>query len=521
MTYQRRGRHSWFAAGGTLVATVAITAGSLAASGAPAFARGRPRPPAPTTSTTDPTTSTSTTSTTVAATTSTTSAPSGNLSKAQSWGQWLIKTRVDALTRGIKQVQGDNYLGSDGTTLISDIQADITGLQALGTTIAAATSLNEVNADNTSIFTSYQVYNFLLPMVHDVVQADWVSNVGLPDIAKALTKLQSKENAGNQSVLGPLFSNIQHQQQTATGAVSGLSGELLGYTVVEWGSNHGLLNSPGANILIADKAVRTAEKDCSRAYDYLRWFQSHGGGTTTTSTIAPTTTTTTVAPTTTTTAAAKGGHGRGFPGRGFRGRGGPGCRRHVLRCPPRPHRPGHPGTPPSTTTTSTTAPTTTTTVAPTTTTTVVTTTTTAAPGTKCFAGVIGTVLSRTGWVASSNAPSSSSDAAANALDGNLKTRFSSDEDQKPGLYFELNLGTVATFDELLMDVPNSPHDYARGYEIEVSNNGTSWTTVATCAGNGTTEIVSFPSQKAQYVKVVLTASNSSWWWSIDEFYLNG
>jgi hypothetical protein len=124
-------------------------------------------------------------------------------------------------------------------------------------------------------------------------------------------------------------------------------------------------------------------------------------------------------------------------------------------------------------------------------------------------------------VASSNAPSSSSDAPANALDGNLKSRFSTDEDQKPGLYFEVDLGSPASFDELLMDVPNSPHDYARGYEVEVSNNGTSWSTVATCAGSGTSEIVSFPSQKAQYVKVVLTASNSSWWWSIDEFYLNG
>jgi hypothetical protein len=160
-------------------------------------------------------------------------------------------------------------------------------------------------------------------------------------------------------------------------------------------------------------------------------------------------------------------------------------------------------------------------VASTTTTTVATTTTTAAPSANCFAGVIGTVLSRTGWVASSNAPSNSSDAPGNALDGNLKTRFSSGEDQKPGLYFEVDLGTTATFDELLMDVPNSPHDYARGYEVEVSNNGTSWTTVATCAGSGTSEIVSFPSQKAQYVKVVLTASDTSWWWSIDEFYLNG
>jgi hypothetical protein len=124
-------------------------------------------------------------------------------------------------------------------------------------------------------------------------------------------------------------------------------------------------------------------------------------------------------------------------------------------------------------------------------------------------------------VASSNAPSGSSGAPANALDGNLTTRFTTGEDQKPGLYFEVDLGTAGTFDEVVMDVPNSAHDYARGYEIEVSDNGTSWTTIATCAGSGTTEIVSFPSQKAQYVKVVLTASNSSWWWSIDEFYLNG
>ena len=452
--------------------------------------------------------------------------------KAQDWGRWLIKDRVDALNGEIKQVQGDNYLGSDGTTLVTQMQADITGLQGLSAAIAAATSLDVVNADNASIFTTYRLYDFLLPLVRDVVQVDWVNNVGLPDIAKALANLQGQQNAGNQSVLAPLVSNVQQQQQKATSAVSGLSGELLGYTVADWSSNHGLLTSPGTDILIADKAVRAAGNDCNRAYAYLRWLHNHGNGTTTTTsttttsttttstTLAPTTTTT-VAPTTTTTAPNKGKHGRGSPGRGHgRGHGFPRCRRHGFRCPPK-HNRGHRGTPPATTTTSTTAPTTTTTVAPTTTTTVATTTTTAAPSTNCSASVIGTVLSRTGWVASSNAPSSSSNAPDNALDGNLKTRFSSDEDQKPGLYFEVDLGTVATFDELLMDVPNSPHDYARGYEVEVSDNGTSWTTVTTCAGAGTTQIVSFPSQKAQYVKVVLTASDTSWWWSIDEFYLNG
>ncbi|MGD0811601.1 MAG: hypothetical protein ABSA91_18115, partial [Acidimicrobiales bacterium] len=140
---------------------------------------------------------------------------------------------MDALNGEIKQVQGDNYLGSDGTTLVTQMQADITGLQGLSAAIAAATSLDVVNADNASIFTTYRLYDFLLPLVRDVVQVDWVNNVGLPDIAKALANLQGQQNAGNQSVLAPLVSNVQQQQQKATSAVSGLSGELLGYTVAD------------------------------------------------------------------------------------------------------------------------------------------------------------------------------------------------------------------------------------------------------------------------------------------------
>jgi hypothetical protein len=146
-----------------------------------------------------------------------------------------------------------------------------------------------------------------------------------------------------------------------------------------------------------------------------------------------------------------------------------------------------------------------------------TSTTVAAPG--CTATAAGTALGRTGWVASTNAPSSSADAPANALDGNLETRFSTNKDQAPGLYFEVDLGSPQAFDELEMDVPNSPTDYARGYNVAVSGNGSAWTTVASCTGTGTPEIVSFPAQTAQYVEVVLTASNGAWWWSIDEFNL--
>ena len=151
------------------------------------------------------------------------------------------------------------------------------------------------------------------------------------------------------------------------------------------------------------------------------------------------------------------------------------------------------------------------------------TTTTTAPvsptAPNCSATTTGTALSQTGWAASSNASSSSADAPANAIDGNLATRFSTDEPQAVNQYFEVNLGSSQTFDELAMNVPNSPTDYARSYVVEVSSNAASWSVVASCTGTGTPEIVSFPAQTAQYVAVVLSAAESPYWWSIDEFDL--
>ena len=141
------------------------------------------------------------------------------------------------------------------------------------------------------------------------------------------------------------------------------------------------------------------------------------------------------------------------------------------------------------------------------------------PGTNCAAPVSGYALSRKGWVAASNAPYSKADAPFHAVTGPSRTRFSTNEHQAPGLFFWVNLGAAQSFDELKMGTPYSPHDYARGYNVEVSSNGTSWTTVASCTGTGTPEVVSFPAQTAQFVEVVLTASDSYYWWSIDGFFL--
>ena len=166
----------------------------------------------------------------------------------------------------------------------------------------------------------------------------------------------------------------------------------------------------------------------------------------------------------------------------------------------------------------TTAPTTTTT---TTTTAPTTTTTAAVAGSNCLAPASGTVLDRTGWVASSNAPSSAADAPARALDSNYTTRFSTNKLQSPGLYFQVDLGSSQSFYLLKLSAPNSPSDYARGYHVATSNNGTSWATVARCTGTVNPELVGFDLQSARYIRVTLTAGSTSQWWSIDELNLYG
>ncbi|MGD0558076.1 MAG: discoidin domain-containing protein [Streptosporangiaceae bacterium] len=151
--------------------------------------------------------------------------------------------------------------------------------------------------------------------------------------------------------------------------------------------------------------------------------------------------------------------------------------------------------------------------------------TTAPLGAYCGAPVSGTALDRSGWSASTNTAASGSDVASNAIDGNLSTRFSSDAPQADGAYWQADLGSPQTFDELSMQVPNSAGDYARSYDLQVSDNGSSWTTVATCTGTGSSETVSFPAQTAQYVRVVNTlladglATSTGSWWSIDELNL--
>jgi len=133
-----------------------------------------------------------------------------------------------------------------------------------------------------------------------------------------------------------------------------------------------------------------------------------------------------------------------------------------------------------------------------------------------------TALSHAGWSASASSTTSGR-SPANAIDGNAGTRWSTGAHQRPGQWFQLDLGSVKTFQRLVLDSTNSPNDYPRGYAVYVSDNGTDWSSlssVATGAGTGpVTTITLGAAVTKRYVRIVQTGSDPVRWWSIHELNL--
>ncbi|HZG75988.1 MAG TPA: discoidin domain-containing protein, partial [Paenibacillus sp.] len=126
------------------------------------------------------------------------------------------------------------------------------------------------------------------------------------------------------------------------------------------------------------------------------------------------------------------------------------------------------------------------------------------------------LLSRAGWTASASSTESGG-SAANALDGNLETRWSNGTAPAPGQWFQVDLGAQRTFNKLEIDAGPSFGDYVRGYEIYVSNDGVGWNGPI-AAGNGLRQNVHvrFPTQAAKFIRIAQTGSAAGNWWSIAE-----
>jgi O-glycosyl hydrolase len=122
-------------------------------------------------------------------------------------------------------------------------------------------------------------------------------------------------------------------------------------------------------------------------------------------------------------------------------------------------------------------------------------------------------LDRTGWTATASDESPwPNDALGHMLDGDTGTRYTSGTGQYDGMWVQVDMGAQKTFNKVELDPGSSIDDYARSADVFVSSNGTDWTKVASISGAGNpTQVATFPTQTARYLKVVETGSAGSWW----------
>jgi len=128
-------------------------------------------------------------------------------------------------------------------------------------------------------------------------------------------------------------------------------------------------------------------------------------------------------------------------------------------------------------------------------------------------------LSRTAWTVTA-AASSATDQPGRVIDGDPTTRWSTGRGMQAGDWFQVDLGSEQTFNQVVLDTTASSGDSPRGYQLFVSNDGTNWgQPIATGSGRPVTKIL-VPQATGRYIRVV-NQGNAGGWWSIHELNVLG
>ena len=101
--------------------------------------------------------------------------------------------------------------------------------------------------------------------------------------------------------------------------------------------------------------------------------------------------------------------------------------------------------------------------------------------------------------------------AANAVDDDATTRWATGAAQAPGQWLELDLGATETVRRVVLDTGADRTDFPRGYELYASTDGSTWSLVATGAGDGQLTTIDIPPTATRHLRVVQTATAAQWW----------
>ena len=174
-----------------------------------------------------------------------------------------ITNRVTALNKTISSVNGDAFLGPDQAALVTGMQNDITGLNALDTTIQGDSTVTAARADAQKIFTDYRIYALVLPVTHMVVAADAMTNVVIPKMNTVASTLQVVITKLNATAQQATLDDMKTQIAAAKTATDGLSAELQAFTPAQWNANHDLLSADRGRLQTARADLGKARHDAT------------------------------------------------------------------------------------------------------------------------------------------------------------------------------------------------------------------------------------------------------------------
>ncbi|MBZ4487111.1 discoidin domain-containing protein [Microbacterium sp. cx-55] len=119
-------------------------------------------------------------------------------------------------------------------------------------------------------------------------------------------------------------------------------------------------------------------------------------------------------------------------------------------------------------------------------------------------------LDRGGWAVTATTGSG----PANIIDNSVSSRWTTGAAQANGQTLTVDMGALITLNNVTTDTAKNStdeQDYPRGYSLQLSKNGTAWTTVATGAGTRKATTIHFPAQSARYFRLVQTGTAAQWW----------
>ncbi|HEX5781995.1 MAG TPA: discoidin domain-containing protein [Solirubrobacteraceae bacterium] len=109
--------------------------------------------------------------------------------------------------------------------------------------------------------------------------------------------------------------------------------------------------------------------------------------------------------------------------------------------------------------------------------------------------------------ASANPPAD----AANAVDDDATTRWTTSAGQAPGQWLQADLGATKRIRRVVLDTGADRGDFPRGYALQTSRDGVVWADAASGAGSGQLTTIDIPPTRARYVRVNQTATAPQWW----------